>query len=190
MDPEQKLAETSPYGYNPLYGAAKAASELVGNAYVASFKLDFVTLRFSAVYGPGTFVGGSTAGQFMHDLIAAAVEERPLRVQPWPGRREYTYAKDIARGVEAACFADGLKDRIFNLGPGRTYSLQEIVGAVRAVVPGADLSIGGPPNEPLARSLRNSGYDTTRAREQLGWATEYDLEAGFRDYADWLREAR
>jgi UDP-glucose 4-epimerase len=190
MDPAQRLPETSPYGYNPLYGASKAASELLGHAYADRLGVDFVALRFSAVFGPGTFVGGSTAGQFMHDLIAAAVEERPLRVQPWPARREYTYAKDIARGVEAACFADGLRHRILNLGPGRTYSLEEIVGAVRRVVPGADLSIGGPPNEALARSLRNSPYDTTRAREELGWQAEYDLEGAFREYAAWLRRDR
>ncbi len=188
MDPAQRLPETSPYGYNPLYGAAKAASELLGSAYADRFGVDFVALRFSAVFGPGTFVGGSTAGQFMHDLIAAAVEQRPLRVQPWTARREYTYGKDIGRAVALACFAEGLQHRIFNIGPGRTYSVEEIVAAVRAVVPGADLSIGGPPNEALARSLRNSPYDTTRARDELGWTAEYDLEAGFRDYAAWLRK--
>ncbi len=188
MDPAQRLPETSPYGYNPLYGAAKASSELLGCAYADRFRVDFVALRFSAVFGPGTFVGGSTAGQFMHDLITAAVEQRPLRVQPWTARREYTYAKDIGRAVAQACFAEGLQHRIFNVGPGRTYSVEEIVAAVRAVVPGADLSIGGPPNEALARSLRNSPYDTTRAQKELGWTAEYDLEAGFRDYAAWLRK--
>ena len=189
MDPEQRLPETAPYGYNPLYGASKIASEVIGHAYADRLGVDFVVLRFSAVFGPGTFVGGSAAGQFMHDLLSAAVEERPLRVQPWPARREYTYGKDIARGVEAACFAEGLRNRIFNLGPGRTYSLEEIVGAVRRLAPGADISIGGPPNQALARSLRNSPYDTTRAREELGWQAEYDLEAAFREYAAWMRRA-
>ena len=190
MDPATPLAETSPYGYNPLYGASKIANEFIGMAYADRFKLDFVALRFSAVFGPGTFVGGSTAGQFMHDLIGAAVEQRPLRVQPWPAGREYTYAKDIARAVEAACFAEGLRYRVFNVGPGRVYRLEEIVAAVRRVEPGADISIGGPPNEGLARSLRNSPYDVTRAREDLGWSAEYDLEAAFREYAAWLRRAR
>jgi UDP-glucose 4-epimerase len=190
MDVEKKLPETSPYGYNPLYGAAKAASELIGHAYVDKFKLDFIALRFSAVFGPGTFVGGSTAGEFMHDLIAAAIEKRPLRVQPWPARREYTYAKDIARGVELACFAEGLRHRIFNLGVGRTYSLEEIVEAVRRVEPGAQITIGGEMNQALARALRNSGFDTTRARDELGWEAEYDLESAFRDYAAVLRQSR
>jgi nucleoside-diphosphate-sugar epimerase len=187
MDPAVPLPETSPYGYNPLYGATKVANEFLGMAYAQRFGVDFLALRFSAVFGPGTFVGGSTAGEFMHSLISAAVERRPLRVQPWPARREYTYGKDIARAVEAACFATGLRDRIFNIGPGRTYSLEEIVEAVRHVEPGADIVIDGPPNEALARSLRNSPYDTTRAREQLGWTAEFDLEAAFRDYAAWLR---
>src|SRR5919199_3456782 len=115
MDPAQRLPETSPYGYNPLYGAAKAASELLGNAYADRFNVDFVALRFSALFGPGTFVGGSVAGEFMHDLITAAVEQRPLRVRPWPARREYTYAKDIAKGVVAACLAENLKHPVYKL---------------------------------------------------------------------------
>src|SRR5579885_1089751 len=190
MDVNAKIPETSPYGYNPLYGAAKASSELLGHAYAGTFKLDFIALRFSALFGPGTFVGGSAAGEFMHDLITAAVEQRPLRVRPWPARREYTYAKDIAKGVVAACFADNLKHRVYNLGPGRTYSLEEIVGAVKKIEPGADISIGGPMNEALARALRNSGFDISRPQQDLGWAPEYDLESAFRDYAAVLRKKR
>jgi UDP-glucose 4-epimerase len=190
MDVNAKILETARYGYNPLYGAAKAASELVGHAYASQFKVDFIALRFSALFGPGTFVGGSAAGEFMHDLVTAAVDQRPLRVQPWPARREYTYAKDIAKGVEAAIFADNLKHRVYNLGPGRTYSLEEIVAAVRKVHPGADISIGGEMNQGLARALRNSGFDITRAQQDLGWAPEYDLEAAFRDYTDVLTKNR
>jgi UDP-glucose 4-epimerase len=190
MDVDRKLSETSPFGFGPLYGAAKLAGELIGNAYVDKFKLDFIALRFSVIFGPGLFRGGSGIGEFTHELISAAVGQRPLRVQPWPARCEYTYAKDIARGVEAACFAEGLKHRAYNLGPGRTYSLEEIVAAVRRVEPGADISIGGPVNEVFMRVLRNSGFDITRAREDLGWQPEYDLEAAFRDYAAVLRKHR
>jgi UDP-glucose 4-epimerase len=190
MDVDAKIPEASPYGYNPLYGAAKASSELIGHAYAGTFGVDFIALRFSALFGPGTFVGGSAAGEFMHSLITAAVEQRPLRVRPWPARREYTYAKDIAAGVVAACLTENLQHRVYNLGPGRTYSLEEIVGAVKKIEPGADISIGGPMNDALARALRNSGFDVSRAKADLGWAPEYDLEAAFRDYAAVLRQKR
>ena len=50
-DVAQQLPETSPYGYNPLYGAAKASSELLGSAYADRFGVDFVALRFSALFG-------------------------------------------------------------------------------------------------------------------------------------------
>src|SRR4051812_3031839 len=190
MDVDAKIPETASFGFNPLYGAAKASSELIGHAYAGTFGVDFIALRFSALFGPGTFVGGSAAGEFMHSLITAAVEQRPLRVRPWPARREYTYAKDIAAGVVAACLTENLQHRVYNLGPGRTYSLEEIVGAVKKIEPGADISIGGPMNDALARALRNSGFDVSRAKADLGWAPEYDLEAAFRDYAAVLRQQR
>ncbi|HZU06212.1 MAG TPA: NAD(P)-dependent oxidoreductase [Chloroflexota bacterium] len=190
MDPAKRLPETAPYGYNPLYGATKAANELLGHAYADRFQVDFIALRFSAVFGPGTFAGGSVAGEFIHDLLTAAIDRRPVQVRPWPARREYTYVKDIACGVELACFAEGLRHRIFNLGVGRTYTLEEIVEAVRRVEPGAQITIAGPPNEALARALRNSPFDISRAREELGWEPQYDLESALRDYAAVLRRSR
>lgn len=189
-DPDQRIPETAAYGFNPLYGAAKASSELIGFAYANRFGFEFVVLRFSAVFGPGTFVGGSVAGEFIHNLLSAAVAKRPLKVQPWPARREYTYAKDIARGVELATFADKLKDHVINLGVGRTYTLEELVETAKRIAPGADITIEGPVNQALARALRNSPFDITRARANLGWEPEYDLESAFRDYAAYLRQGQ
>jgi len=190
MEVNRRLVETSPYGYNSLYGATKAANELLGHAYVAGWGLDFLVLRLSAVFGPGTFVAGSVAGEFMHALVSAAVERRPLRVRPWSGRREYTYARDIARAVASACSAQGLRHRIFNVGVGRTYTLDDILAALRRAEPEVEVTVVGEVDQGLARAGRDSPFDTKRAREELGWEAEFELEAAFRDYAAALRRSR
>ena len=110
------MDEERPRGAVGLYGASKAAMELIGLAYADNLGVDFVALRFSAVYGPGTFVGGSIIGELLDGMVRAAVEGKPCRVRPWPLRQEYTYVEDIARGVELALFASPLPHRVYNLG--------------------------------------------------------------------------
>jgi UDP-glucose 4-epimerase len=187
---EGTVDEERPRGAVGLYGASKAAGELLGLAYADNLGVDFVALRFSAVFGPGTFVGGSIIGELLDDMVRAAVEQRPWRVRPWPLRQEYTYVEDIARGVELALFAEALPHRVYNLGAGRTYSLEEIVATLKRVVPGADVSIGGEPHLAIASAMRNAPLDLTRSRAELGYAPEYDLERGLRAYVAALRAER
>ena len=159
----------------------------IGLAYADNLGVDFVALRFSAVFGPGTFVGGSIIGELLDGMVRAAVEGRPWRVRPWPLRQEYTYVEDIARGVELALFAAPLAHRVYNLGAGRTYSLEEIIATIQRVVPGADLAVAGEPHLAIAAALRDAPLDLTRSRAELGYAPEYDLERGLRAYVAALR---
>jgi nucleoside-diphosphate-sugar epimerase len=184
---EGSVDEERPRGAVGLYGASKAAMELIGLAYTDNLGVDFVALRFSAVFGPGTFVGGSIIGELLDGMVRGAVEGRPWRVRPWPLRQEYTYVEDIARGVELALFAAPLAHRVYNLGAGRTYSLQEIIATIQRVVPGADLAVAGEPHLAIAAALRDAPLDLTRSRAELGYAPEYDLERGLRAYVAALR---
>src|SRR5262249_59859915 len=100
----RRRGEPPPCVTNRLYGATKAANELLGHAYVAGWGLDFVVLRLSAAFGPGTFVAGSVAGGVMHALVGAAVERRPVRGRPRSGRRGDPHPEGIARAGAAARF--------------------------------------------------------------------------------------
>jgi nucleoside-diphosphate-sugar epimerase len=184
---EGTVDEERPRGAVGLYGASKAAMELIGQAYAEGLGVDFVALRFSAVYGPGTFVGGSIIGELVDAMVRAAVEARRLEVRPWPLKQEYTFVEDIVRGIDLALFAQGLTHRFFNVGAGRTYTQHEVIAALQRVVPGADIVVRGEPNQALAPAMRDAPLDLTRAKAELGYAPEYDLNAGLRAYVAALR---
>ena len=96
------------------------------------------------------------------------------------------YAADAAQGAVRACLAERVPSRVYNISLGRTYNLQEILAVVEAAV-------GRPVALDVEEAEIFSGYggvahalDIRRARDELGCAPEYPLEAAIHDYLAWL----
>ena len=77
----------------------------------------------------------------------------------------------------------GLNHRIYNVSSGRLEQYGEVVAAINAVVPGADITLpdGRNPDRPPDNYL-----DITRLRSDTGFRPDYDVERSVRDYVDWL----
>jgi nucleoside-diphosphate-sugar epimerase len=104
-----------------------------------------------------------------------------------PGVMEWLYSKDAARGVVLALQAEGVKSRVFNLGVGRPYDNQELIGIFKQVVPGAKLGI----DESATTSQTSSVFlDITRAQTELGFDAEYDIPAAVTDFVGWYRRLK
>ena len=71
-----------------------------------------------------------------------------------------------------------------NVSTGRLVRNNEVVAAINAAVPGADVALpeGRDPHRPPDNYL-----DTTRLREDAGFRPEYDVERAVPDYVGWLR---
>ena len=189
LEPEMKpVDETFPaYPTGSVYGAAKAASELMGIQYQRLYGLKFAALRFAAIYGPGK--GAERHGShnvIWTEMIENAIAGRPT-VVPHGGdqRLDLTYARDVARSVALACLADDFESSVFHIGSGRTYTLRDFADGVRAAIPGARIEVG-PGLDP--RGLGPRGYyalDISRARRELGYEPLYDPEKAARDWAEW-----
>ena len=76
-----------------------------------------------------------------------------------------------------------LNHRIYNVSSGRLVGYGEVVDAINAAVPGADLALpeGRNPDRPPDNYL-----DITRLQADTGFQPEYDVERAVPDYADWL----
>lgn len=95
---------------------------------------------------------------------------------------DWTYVKDAARGICLMLKASGLKDRAFNIATGIDHPIPHIMQVIERHAPVVvQYDIGSGPN-----LERGAPLDITRAREQLGYEPEYDIEAGVRDYAKWF----
>lgn len=178
------VVQGNPAGH---YGTTKMACEAIGLSYASFHGLDVLALRVTAIYGLGM-----RTPMFIKPMVEGAVLGRPVRFATGgPMKRDYTYVPDCARAVVRALAAptppEGAQ-RIFNVAAGQATAAAEVARIVRQVVPGADIEIGDAlsPLEEVNARMRAS-LDISAARAVLGWAPDFTLEQGIRDYAERFR---
>jgi UDP-glucose 4-epimerase len=95
------------------------------------------------------------------------------------------YVKDCGRAIALLMLAERLDHRIYNVSSGRLVRYSEVVDAINAAVPGANITLpqGRSPDRPPGNHL-----DTARLRADTGFRPEYDVERAVPDYVDWLKE--
>jgi UDP-glucose 4-epimerase len=168
-------APDSPYGY------AKWVAELWCRMASDNYGLTTRVLRFFSVYGPGQQAYGGSG--VVSIFARAALSGEPLMVQS-AGRRDFSSADDVARGIGLALAGpqDGTH-RVYNVatGTGTTF-----LGLAQLVVDltGSRSPIESRIEEPPGRDLV---ADITRARTELGYAPCVGLREGLERYVAWLQ---
>ena len=100
------------------------------------------------------------------------------------GVRDYIHVVDLARGHVRALEHLGAGCHVWNLGTGRGYSVREAVAAFEKAS-GRTIPVRLAPRRP--GDIAECYADPTRARDELGWQAEHDLEAMMRDAWNWQR---
>ncbi len=175
------IREDFPTGVDQAYGSSKVAGEQILRAYATRYPIQLVMLRFATVYGRGHFAGGSVPGLAMNEIMLAAANGGPVTVNRHRvGQGEFVYVRDAARAVGLACTQD-VKSKVFNVTPGTLVTGDALAAAIRAARPKIDVRVideqVGPPG-----LVRPQPMDPSRARDELGFVAEYDLDRGVADY--------
>jgi UDP-glucose 4-epimerase len=166
----------------------KKTAELFAALAGDSAGFDAVSLRIGTIWGP---LGLPDSPFFaLPRLLSAAVwGEDPDLTPPRPpayaeDATDLCYVKDCGRAIALLMLAERLNHRIYNVSSGRLVRYSEVVDAINAAVPGANITIpeGRNPDRPPDNYL-----DTTRLREDTGFRPEYDVDRAVPDYVDWLR---
>jgi UDP-glucose 4-epimerase len=171
--------EDFPRGEGRGYGNFKVAKELILEAYQRKYGFELIMLRLGLVYGVGHFWSGSSGGEKMQDLVEAAAHGTVAKVAASDMKAdEYVYAKDIGRAIDMAATVPMPKEKIFNIGSGELMQFSAVIDTVRKLVPTLKVETEhGKPGESHACAM-----DISRAKQVLGWAPQYTLEAGIADY--------
>ena len=146
-----------------------------------------VSLRIGTIWGP---LGLPDSPFFaLPRLLSAAVwGEDPDLTPPRPPAYaqdggDLCYVKDCGRAIALLMLAERLNHGTYNVSTGRLVRTSEVVAAINAVVPGANVTVpeGRNPDRPPDNYL-----DTTRLQADTGFRAEYDVERAVPDYVDWL----
>jgi nucleoside-diphosphate-sugar epimerase len=164
-----------------LYGATKEYNEHQARVYHEDYGLDHVGVRPTVAYGPYRETGGSA---FLANIVEKPALGESFSVEYGDQEIDWQHVRDIAQAFRKAALVDesDLTQRVYNV-RGELASIRDAVETMRAIVPDADLEVSDEGELPWTQRL-----DMTAAQEDFGYDPEYDLEAGFRDYTNVLRE--
>jgi nucleoside-diphosphate-sugar epimerase len=176
--PCDELAERLPVS---PYGMTKLATEELAAVYHRDFGVPTVGLRYFTVFGPR-----QRPDMAFHIFCRAALEDRPITIFG-DGRqsRDFTFVADVVAATMAAGFVELGEDRIFNVGGGSPASIREVLDLI-GEVSGRRLEVHYLEKE--RGDVRDTEANTTRVREQLGFAPTTTVEQGIVAEFQWVAE--
>jgi nucleoside-diphosphate-sugar epimerase len=165
------------------YGMTKAGQTLLASQLAREYRLDLVTLRLFAPYGPY-----ETKTRLIPSIILTYIDGQKPKLSSSKSVRNFTYVEDVTDAYIKAAEADGIaKGEIINAGSGRQYSISDVVSAVKRIM-GLDIDpewgrVNSVQTEPKVFKANN-----TKARTLLGWKPVHNLKQGLTKTIDWFRK--
>ncbi|MGF9648836.1 NAD(P)-dependent oxidoreductase [Pseudarthrobacter oxydans] len=177
------VRDDSPYDPPFIYGATKVLGEQMALRYAENHALNLSGLRLTRAYGFGEHIkagrgGGSSwmSGMLYEPAVASGREV----VVPFGARYcDFLYMEDVARAFTKALDSKTTGSHNYIIG-GDYRLISEAFDFVAKLFPEAPLKLvmeDGllPPGSSLAWERR---YDGTRAGNELGYTSKYNLEQG------------
>lgn len=184
------IREGDPIGGHNLYTVTKLCSEHLVHSYTEQYNLDTIIIRPGGVFGRGFYVGGSTVGKVMRDLVLSMIKGDPMTIEAKTyGPNEYVYGKDVGLALFLACQAQNPKQRTYNAGTGVVHGAEELAQVVREVAPKIEVKVSGSSS---ADKSRSTPMDISVSKAELGYTPKFTLKDALRDYMDelWADGAR
>jgi UDP-glucose 4-epimerase len=163
------------------YGVSKLATEAYLFFYKMQYGIDYVSLRYSNVYGPRQDAHGEAG-------VVAIFCGRMVAGQPCTiygdgdQTRDYVYVGDVARANVLAL--NRPVSGAFNIGTGIETSVNQLFRALARIAGNSQPPVYGAPRP---GEQRRSVISPARARAELGWQPELTLEEGLQRTFDSFR---
>ena len=160
------------------YGVSKLAAEQLCHLYQVSSGVPTVALRYFTVYGPR-----QRPDMGFYKFLRATLLREPVVVYgDGEQTRDFTYVDDAVSATVAAA-SQGAVGGVYNIGGGSRVSIDHVLDLIGAVT-------GRRPEVTLDAKqkgdMRHTLADTTRARNDLGFAPRVGLEEGLAAEYQWL----
>lgn len=179
VDEKHPITPLSPYG------ASKYAVENYLHIYKKNFDIDYVSLRYSNVYGPvqDPFGEAGVVAIFIDKLLR---NQKPVINGDGRQTRDFVFAEDIAEANLLALKKD-TDSRMFNIGSGVETSVEDLYSKIKGLLDSKVEPIHG---DPIKGEVRNICLNPDLARKELGWTPKNSLEKGLEKTINWFKPRR
>ncbi|MFC1867769.1 dTDP-glucose 4,6-dehydratase [Thermodesulfobacteriota bacterium] len=183
------FTEETPYRPNSPYSASKASSDHMVRAYYKTYDLPMTISNCSNNYGPYQF-----PEKLIPLMILNALEGKALPVYG-DGRnvRDWLYVEDHCSAIWTI-MKNGRRGETYNIGGSNELENIRIVEMICETLDELRKQENGTRRELIAFVKDRPGHDrryaidSTKLKQELGWAPEESLETGLRKTIQWYLE--
>lgn len=169
-------------GVHNSYGNSKATAEYLLKELTQAGRISGRVLRPGEIYGPVMARHGEEP-IYWKSMFDAAINGRSFTLSEHPEHRlDWVYAKDVAKAAVTVLMADSVPSFAYNVSYGECMGIYDIKTALDRLYPGNQVEL-----QQCGRGGWNFPMDNRRLEQDLGVTMAFDLEAGIRDYAAWLK---
>jgi dTDP-glucose 4,6-dehydratase len=183
LDDDDAFTEESPYRPRTPYNASKAAADHYVRAYHETFGLPVTITNCSNNYGPYQF-----PEKVIPLFLTNALDEKPLPLySSTQNRREWLHVADHCRAVDLV-LRTGREGETYNVGSRVEASIEELADRILELTakPASLKTIV--PDRP--GHDRRYLLDSTKIRNELGWAPQRDFASGLAETVEWYATHR
>ncbi len=182
-----KFSETTPMAPNSPYSASKASADFLTRAWHHTYGLPTLTTNCSNNYGPKQY-----PEKLIPHMIQCALSDKPLPVYGNGGNiRDWIHVKDHSKGILLA-FEKGRPGDTYCFGGRAERNNLDVVNMICRLLDQMSPRVDGRSystsisfvTDRLGHDLRYA-IDDTKAERELGFARDYEFEAGLADTVRW-----
>lgn len=183
----EPVPEDEPLRAEHAYPVSKAACDSIARSYSSTFGIPLAVTRISNLYG-----GGDPHLRRLVPSVVAALQagDRPVIRSDGTPEREYLFVRDAVSAyvaVAGSLASPGNEGRAWNVGSGTPTS---VLGLVERTIAAARSDVAPEVlGKPRPGERDRLCLDSSAIRDELGWAPEWDLDAGLSETWRWYASA-
>ena len=185
---EGKFSENAPLNPGSPYAVSKAASDMLGRAFMRTYGLPVITVRPSNNYGPWQY-----PEKLIPVVIAKALNDEPIPVYgAGENIREWLHVSDTANAI-IEIMKRAFPGEIYNIGSGIELKNIDVVRKI--------LKILGKPEDLITFVKDRAGHDfrysinINKIKREINWNARISFDEGLQqtvywyiEHRDWLEE--
>jgi nucleoside-diphosphate-sugar epimerase len=183
---QPKQEDMLPMPLSP-YAVQKLTCEYYIQSFYRAYGLEGVCLRYFNIFGPRQAADSPYSGVIAQFTFKMMAGETPTIFGDGLTSRDFNYVDNAVSANLLACAAPSevATGRVFNIGTGRSHTLNEVYEAIAGQIGFAQKPIYGAPRE---GDIKHSLADIGRATKELGYQPKVHFHDGLRKTVAWYLE--